>query len=111
MSGSFQPLDTGDWGEQAYLKSSDLLFSHVLAGKTGELEAMLVEQGDKAPEFLLHRDSVGRSALPPASSLLPTKRSFINQQHPTRILRSSMMLTHCLPALLRTCRLASWRQM
>ncbi|OZJ04813.1 hypothetical protein BZG36_02356 [Bifiguratus adelaidae] len=63
MSGSFQPLDTDDWAEQAYLKPSEVLFSNIINGRVQQVEEILVTKGPKAAEFLLERDPVGRSPL------------------------------------------------
>ncbi len=65
MSGSFQPLDTDDWSEQALLKPHDALFSAVLGNRIADVEQQVsaVPEGEQRTKFLAQRDAPGRTAL------------------------------------------------
>lgn len=64
MSGSFQPLTTEDWTEQAYISTIEQLMQCVLENNVAAIKAILdVPDVNLKAKLLLQRDYVGRSPL------------------------------------------------
>lgn len=60
MTGSFNPIDEGEWSEQAYIKPAAKLFQAVVSYNRAALQKLLNDEG----EVIVHeRDHVGRTAL------------------------------------------------
>ena len=61
MTGSFKPIDEGEWSEQAYILSATLLFQAIAQHDRATVQRLLE---DKEAGINLHRrDHVGRTAL------------------------------------------------
>ena len=60
LSGSFNPIDTGEWSEQAYILPTARLFSAIAARDRPAVHALLAAG---AREDVNRRDHVGRTAL------------------------------------------------
>ncbi|KAK0448182.1 ankyrin repeat protein [Armillaria borealis] len=59
MSGSFNPIDVGEWSEQVYIGPTDKVFTAIAAGDRGAVASLLKEEGMNVN----CRDHVGRTAL------------------------------------------------
>ncbi|KAK0455652.1 uncharacterized protein EV420DRAFT_1692258 [Desarmillaria tabescens] len=59
MSGSFNPIDVGEWSEQVYIGPTDKFFAAIAAGDREAVANLLQEQGMDVNR----RDHVGRTAL------------------------------------------------
>ena len=58
MSGSFNPIDDGEWSEQVYVKPTQKLFAAIAARDRDAAQSLIREEID-----VNHRDNVGRTAL------------------------------------------------
>ncbi|KAI0668109.1 ankyrin [Trametes maxima] len=59
MSGSFNPIDEGEWAEQAYMGLTERLFAAVVAGDRAAVAEILAKEGADVDR----RDHVGRTPL------------------------------------------------
>ena len=60
MTGSFNPIDEGEWSEQAYIKPAAKFFQAIISYDRVAVQRLLEDEG-KA--IVHHRDYVGRTAL------------------------------------------------
>lgn len=58
MSGSFKPIDVGEWSDQVYIKPSQELFTAIAAHDRATVQRLIAEEVD-----VNQRDHVGRTAL------------------------------------------------
>lgn len=61
MTGSFNPIDEGEWGEQAYIHPTVLLFQAIAKHDRAAVQRLLNDE--EAGVYLHRRDHVGRTAL------------------------------------------------
>ncbi|RPD55207.1 ankyrin [Lentinus tigrinus ALCF2SS1-7] len=59
LSGSFNPIDEGEWAEQAYIGPTDKLFNAIVLGDRAAVGKIATQEGFD----LNHRDHVGRTPL------------------------------------------------
>lgn len=63
LSGSFNPIDEGEWSEQVYVRPIQKLFNAIAAHDLNLVQALLAENKTTPTIDLQHRDHVGRTAL------------------------------------------------
>lgn len=63
MSGSFNPIDEGEWSEQVYIQPIQKLFTAIVAHDLGLVRSILEESKVYKTIDLTSRDHVGRTAL------------------------------------------------
>jgi ankyrin repeat protein len=61
MTGSFNPIDEGEWSEQAYIHPTALLFQAIAKHDRATIQRLLKDE--EAGVNLHRRDHVGRTAL------------------------------------------------